>query len=234
MSLHSSLARLAKGVEMAKEFWNELLTQASWEKLVELSRKYDFILIGGWAAYLWTKAHKSKDIDIVVDQTTLSQLKRDFPLLKNDRLRKYEIKFEKFDVDVYLAHYSKLAIPPEELKNYSSKVEGIRTVRPEALLVLKQAAEIERRWSAKGVKDSIDIVTVMFYAELDWKAYSQLLEKYGKESFVAELASVVQRFDEKNIRYLGVGFKQFKDWKKKVLDELKMLDKFSGEGSRSE
>ena len=42
------------------EFWNSLLTQKSWELLQKLSKeKFRFILIGGWAAYLWTKQHKS-------------------------------------------------------------------------------------------------------------------------------------------------------------------------------
>jgi hypothetical protein len=35
------------GVNM--EFWNEVLTKASWEKLIQLSKEIDFILIGGWA-----------------------------------------------------------------------------------------------------------------------------------------------------------------------------------------
>lgn len=208
---------------MAKEFWNELLTQASWEKLFELSKKYDFILIGGWAAYLWTKAHKSKDIDVVVSQATLNEFKHDFQLFKNERLKKYEVKFEKFDLDVYVEHYSRLAIPPEELKNYLASVEGISTVRPEALLVLKQAAEIDRRGSAKGVKDAIDILAMLLYAEIDWKLYALLLARHGKNGFAAELEAVVKNFDEKNITYLGVGFKQFKDWKKEILQTLGSL-----------
>ena len=46
---------------MNKEFWSEVVTRASWEKMQELSKNYDFIVIGGWSAYLWTKMHKSKD-----------------------------------------------------------------------------------------------------------------------------------------------------------------------------
>lgn len=33
------------------EFWSDTVTRASWEKLADFSRRFDFILIGGWAAY---------------------------------------------------------------------------------------------------------------------------------------------------------------------------------------
>ena len=49
------------------EFWNSTLTEKSWKILLQLKeKKFDFIVIGGWAAYLWTSLHKSKDIDIAV------------------------------------------------------------------------------------------------------------------------------------------------------------------------
>jgi len=49
------------------EFWNNTLTEKSWKILQQLKKEnFDFVLIGGWAAYLWTKLHKSKDIDIVI------------------------------------------------------------------------------------------------------------------------------------------------------------------------
>jgi len=40
------------------EFWPELLTKASWERLVLLKKEFEVILIGGWAAYLHTGLHK--------------------------------------------------------------------------------------------------------------------------------------------------------------------------------
>ena len=48
------------------QFWNEVLTEKSWNVLKDLNReRFDFILIGGWAVYLWARSHKSKDIDII-------------------------------------------------------------------------------------------------------------------------------------------------------------------------
>ena len=40
------------------EFWNSLLTEKSWNLLIEIKKKYDFILIGGWAVYLLTRQQK--------------------------------------------------------------------------------------------------------------------------------------------------------------------------------
>ena len=45
------------------EFYQDLITQKSFEALQNLKREFDFILIGGWAVFLYTKDLKSKDID---------------------------------------------------------------------------------------------------------------------------------------------------------------------------
>ena len=81
-----------EGEDAVTEFWNEMMTQASWEKLQELSDEFEFVLIGGWAAYLWCGMHKSKDIDIIVDYETLPKIQERYPLTKNDRLKKYRLR----------------------------------------------------------------------------------------------------------------------------------------------
>src|SRR3989304_5263640 len=43
-------------------YYHELVTQKSWEELQKLKKLVDFVLIGGWATYLYTKGLKSKDI----------------------------------------------------------------------------------------------------------------------------------------------------------------------------
>jgi len=206
------------------EFWSELLTKASWEKLIELSKEIDLTVIGGWAAYLWTGLHKSKDIDILVDYDTLIKLQKEYKLEKNDRLKKYEIKFDKFDIDIYLPGYSKLAIPVGDIiKKYPTKVRGIATVSPEILLILKQGAEIERRNTIKGKKDSIDILTLLIHAPIDLKEYKEILSKYEKENYIEELANVIKNFDDRDLQYLGIDFMKFKRWKKDILEKLKRI-----------
>ncbi|UCE38086.1 MAG: hypothetical protein JSW00_02265 [Thermoplasmata archaeon] len=199
------------------------MTKASWKKLQELTNEFEFILIGGWAIFIWTKKHKSKDIDIVVDYEILSEIQERYPLTKNNRLKKYEVKFDEFDIDIYLPYYSKLAIPIEDLKELSVKVQGIRTVALEALLILKQAAEIERRNSVKGQKDSIDILTILIHGGIDLNKYNEMLVKYDLGNYVNELIFVIQSFDKKNLRYIDLNLKKFADWKKGYIKKLRKL-----------
>lgn len=200
------------------EYWNENLTRASWKKLQELSQEYDFILIGGWAAYLWTKENKSKVIDIIVDFKTLERLRQDYSLSKNEDLKKYEVKTNGFDIDIYVPHYSDLVLPLSDLE--TTKIQGIKTLAIEELLILKQDAEIDRRGSIKGKKDQVDILTILLYADVDLERYEKLLRKHDLESFKKELRKVINNFDDKDIKYLDLGFKEFKDWKKKFLKKL--------------
>ncbi|PIN72876.1 hypothetical protein COV22_02060, partial [Candidatus Woesearchaeota archaeon CG10_big_fil_rev_8_21_14_0_10_47_5] len=167
------------------EFWNSALTEKSWNALVQLrQKKFDFIVIGGWAAYLWTRLHKSKDVDIVIKNfEDLAILKRGYDLVKNDHLKKYEIKVEEIDIDIYVPYFSELTIPADELINHAAVVQGFEVVKPEALLILKQGAELDRERSVKGGKDRIDIMTLILYADIDFDEYFKLLKKYKLEFF---------------------------------------------------
>ncbi len=207
---------------MKKEFWHESLTEESWKKLQELSKETDLIVIGGWSVWLWTKQHKSKDIDIIVGFGELAKLKEKYVLEKNDRLKKYEIKMQGFDVDIYVPFYSKLALPTEELAKEKVKIEGISTITCEALLVLKQGAEIERRGTVKGQKDIIDILTILAYAPIDFRKYFELLKKHKKEGFAKELATEIAQFNPVDSeRYLGLRFLEFNKKKKELLEKIK-------------
>lgn len=205
------------------EFWNELITEKSWEKLQELAKEFDLVVIGGWAVYLWAKQHKSKDIDVIVDLATLQKLKSRFQVEKNNRLKKYEVKFGQFDADIYAAHHSQLELPVEELlARYIAQVEGIKTITPEALLILKQGAELNRKHSVKGKKDAIDIVSLLIYS-VDLQEYLKILKRHKKMQWLQELQRVLTEFDNKDCSYVGKNFKQFSDWKKKMLNEIRKI-----------
>lgn len=207
------------------EFWSELLTKASWEKLLELARnrELNFITIGGWAAYLWTGMHKSKDIDILVDHDTLLRLRSTYAVEKNNRLKKYEIKLDKFDIYIYLPGYSRLALPVEEIINATASVKGIKVPKPEVLLILKQGAEIERRGTVKGKKDAIDVLTLLIHADIDMRKYRTLLDKHNMEGYIDQLITVIQRFSDEDIPHLNIDFTTYKKWKKEMLARLKAL-----------
>ena len=207
---------------MAKEFWHESLTEESWKKLQELSKEYSLTVIGGWSVWLWTKQHKSRDIDIIVDFKGLAELKERYVLEKNERLKKYEIKLHGFDVDIYVPFYSKLALPIEGLLKEKVKIDGINTVSAQALLALKQGAEIERRNTVKGQKDRIDILALLFYAPISLQKYFALLKQFKKDEFAKELAAEIALFNPKDSeRYLGIKFGDFAKKKKKLLEQIK-------------
>ncbi len=202
------------------EFWNSLLTEKSWKILQELNKKYRFIVIGGWAIYLWAKQQKSKDVDIVVEINELQKLKQE-NLIKNDRLKKYEIKLEEIDVDIYVEHFSELAIPVSDLKKYSSKVEGFSVVLPEALLILKQKAEIYREYSVKGEKDRIDIMSILLFTKFDFKRYQDVLTRHKLEHYLDRLIKLIREFSDYG--RFGLTPREFKLRKKRIVEELKKV-----------
>lgn len=187
------------------EFWNSAVTEKSWKILTELKKEpIDFIVIGGWAAYLLSNLHKSKDIDIViVNHSDLMRLKEKYVLKKNAHLRKYEIEFGEIDVDIYVPHYSQLAIPTEELVKYTRVITAFRVVAPEALLILKQGAEFDRQSSIKGGKDRVDIMCILLYADFDFKKYFSIAKKYSLSKYPTRLKEIINSFHDYNMLNLN-------------------------------
>src|SRR3989338_5965325 len=196
------------------EFWNSLLTEKSWKIMQSLKKeKFRFIIIGGWAAYLWTKQHKSRDIDVIIpDWKDLEILKEKFTLIKNSRLNKYEVKFNELDLDIYMPYYSKLAIPLEDTIGETTKIEGFEVVLPEILLILKQGAEHDRKDSVKGQKDRIDIMTLLCYARIDFNKYRKLLAKYKLEKYRQRLKEIITTF--RDVKHLNLNLVEFTKLKK--------------------
>ncbi len=203
------------------EFWNSELTEKSRNLLKEIQKKpFRFIVIGGWAAYLWTKTHKSKDIDIIIpDFKDLNYLKDNYDLIKNDNLKKYEIKFGEIDLDIYIPYYSKLTLPLEDIKDETTKIENMEVVNPEILLILKQGAEIDREKSAKGLKDRIDIMTLILFSEINFEKYFKKLKKHDLVHLSLRLEKIITNFKE--IKYLELNSHEFKLKKQKILQDLK-------------
>jgi hypothetical protein len=185
------------------EFWHDLLIEKSWAVLLELRKRYEFILLGGWAVYLYTKALKSKDIDIIVDYNTLGLMGRELPLKKNERLRKYELLISDVEVDVYVPYFSNLGIPVEDVAANIRVLEGFKVPTPEVLLILKQAAEVERAGSVKGLKDRIDILALLIYSEIDFNTYLSLVNKYSLSSYRERLKNLVETAD-REFKELGI------------------------------
>src|SRR3989338_9123965 len=157
------------------EYYHNLVTDKSFQILQDFKRRYDFILIGGWAVYLFAKNLKSKDIDCIVDHSALQKIRVAHTLVKNERLQKYEIHIEEIDVDIYVRHYSDLGIPIEAIEKHTVEREGFTLPCPEILLLLKQKAYADRVGTPKGEKDRIDIVSILSrVTPLDFSFYKRM------------------------------------------------------------
>ncbi len=212
-------SRFSKSHGAKMEYWNTIVTEKSWNVLQRIKNEIDFILIGGWAIYLWAKSHKSKDIDIVVDYKELEKLKLNYNLNKNDILKKYEIKIEDIDIDIYLPFYSKLLLLGN-IKNYVTKVESFRVAKPEVLLILKQSAEIDRSNTEKGMKDRIDIMDLLLKCDINFAEYKRFLEKEKLVNFKKKLIEIVSKFNE--LKYLDLSPRQFKLKKEEIIKSIKL------------
>lgn len=200
------------------EYWHNIITEKSFALLKELTRHYDFILIGGWAVFLWTQALKSKDIDIVLSFEELGRLRKTLSVSKNARLKKYEAKKEDIDIDIYLPYYSNPGLPAEEIEKFTLLREGFRIPQPEVLLILKQKAYFERKQSVRGRKDEIDIFSLLLLPDFDWQKYQVILKQYKMEGFADGLKELLQETFE--VKELNLSRHKLAKLKKEVLKKL--------------
>lgn len=196
------------------DYYHDLITEKSWEALQKIKRHYDFVLIGGWAVYLYTHGLKSRDIDFMCDYKTLEKLRQDYEVIKNDRLKKYEIHWGEFDIDIYTPFFSNLPIPTEDLMTMTMSQEGFAILKKEALLILKQKAHEDRKMSAKGEKDKIDILAIL-KSGLDIKAYQKLLKKYHLPMPQEELTTLLK--ETREVPELDLNAHQFARLKREVM-----------------
>lgn len=200
------------------QFYHNLITEKSFQFLLEMKKIYKFILIGGWAVFLYTRSLKSKDIDIIIDYDELGKIKERFALHKNERLKKYEIKPGEFDVDIYLPHYSELGIDIEKIKESAVAREGFVVPQLEILFMLKLYAWRNRRGSVKGQKDELDLFTLAFLPEFDWRAYLDLVKEFSfgehHKNFTALLKSV------KDVKELNINEQKMSKLRKNILNQL--------------
>lgn len=200
------------------DFYQQYITDESFSLLINLRKKYRFILIGGWAVYFYTNALKSKDIDIIIDFSELEKMKTDFQIEKNERLKKYQIKLEEIDIDIYLPHYSNLGLPVEDIINNTTDVNGFTLLKAEILLITKLTAYINRKNSVKGQKDFIDIVSLLLLDNFNFSRLKSILKEKQLSKYKSTLVKVVKEIKE--IPELKLNRHAFSKKKKGILVNL--------------
>lgn len=184
--------------------------ERSWRVLGELQGLADFVLIGGWGVYLWTRKLKSRDVDLYIDQESFYKLQsellqRSYALKRNVRLMKFEALIGDVEVDIYTPFMSNLAVPCSDVINQKlySIIEHFKVAIPEILLLLKAQAAQQRWHAEKGVKDRIDIISLLKFADMKHDLLKKMLREYDKQH---TLSNVIKRvISESRIEYRLLG-----------------------------
>ena len=201
------------------EYYHSLITEKSWQELLNLKKAVDFVLIGGWAVYFYTKALKSKDIDIIVDFDQLPIIEKYYRLNKNERLSKYQAVKEEIEIDIYLPHFSQIGIPVEELINKTTQVEGFKALDVNYLLALKICTLADRGRTPKGRKDFLDLISLALSGKGDLAEVQKIIEKF----YLSQALKVFQEFlqETTEVEELNLNSHQFSKLKKAIISGLK-------------
>ena len=92
-------------------------------------------------------------------------------------------------------------------------------MNPEALLVLKQAVEISRGNTEKGMKDRIDIMDMLLKCQIDFAEYRKILEKEKLTNFKDRLIGIVSKFNE--LKYINLTPRKLKLKKGEIVKNLR-------------
>ena len=196
--------------------WRDEVVERSWRVLGDLKGFADFVLIGGWGVYLWTRKLKSRIIDVYIDQENFYKLQSEltqkgYALKRNARLRKFEALIGDVEVDIYTPFVSRLVIPCLDVfdRKLYSVIEGFKVAIPEVLLSLKAQAAKDRWHAEKGLKDRVDIISFLQFADVKRDVLEQMLMEYDTKQ---TLRDVIKRtISESRIEYRFLGLTYEKD-----------------------
>ena len=163
-------------INMTRQFWNEEQTQNSRNLLNRLSKEMDFVLIGGWAVFMYAKQQMSLDVDIALAYDRLEYFRRyGIEDYKNVRI-KYSI-IDGTYVDLFVEDFSDKDMPfPVKtiLDNYLT-IEGIKVVDRELLLILKLWRYF-RADQQKIRKDMLDVIALLLYGDINLSRFKELVD----------------------------------------------------------
>jgi len=207
------------------ELWNDLVTEKSKELLFQLKETTNFVLIGGWAVWLYSQALKSKDIDIYINFDDFFKMQNFFinkglSINLNPKLDKYEVKVEDIDIDIYTPHHCNLIIPCKDVfeKRSIKSIEGFKVVIPEALLIMKIEAEEKRHGTIKGFKDRIDILSLLYKANINKALLKNLAKIYNLD--LRKLIEIIKQ-SSKEYAYLSQELEDLRKLKKLKIELIK-------------
>jgi hypothetical protein len=217
---------------MNMELWNEKAIEKSERILNELKKISDFVLVGGWAVYFWTKTIKSIDIDIYMNFEDFYKIQsilieKGIFINFNPKLKKYSTKIEEVDVDIYTPDQSGLIIPCKDVfrNKWFEIIERFKVLKAEPLMLLKLDAEKERPNTIKGFKDRCDIIALVTRLDLDMKFLDDLFKKYNAFILKKRLIKIVKNSSEeyKYALQKEISPSKLKKLKKEIISKISLI-----------
>jgi len=126
------------------------------------------VYIGGIAVYLHAInqpstveiAEFTHDADFYISLTDMSDLRDIEEVVPNRRLSKHQMIKKGFEFDIYTERQSSLIVPYDAVAASAVGFGTIRAASLEHLIVLKLEAFADRKGSAKGDKDAMDLLRI--------------------------------------------------------------------------
>jgi len=134
------------------------------------------------------------------------------------RYQDLEILKEEVEIDIYVPFYSNPGIPAEEIKKFTTKIEGFEVPEKEMLTLLKQKALLNRQDSVKGRKDLADLVSLFKSADFNWRKYDNLVKEFQLKKEAEDVALIIKKTVK--IEEIDLNVHQMARLKKKILPEM--------------
>ncbi|MEM3208947.1 MAG: hypothetical protein QXE33_03440 [Candidatus Micrarchaeaceae archaeon] len=163
---------------MPRQFWNEEQVKRSRELLNAIAGAVDFVLIGGWAVFMYTRQQMSLDLDIAIGYESLEYFRK----YGIKDYKNISIKYSVIDgtyVDLFIEDFSdrELPFPVRVILNNYTTIEGIKVVNKELLLLLKLWGYL-RADQQKIRKDILDVLALLLYGDIDLEKFKNYIEEY--------------------------------------------------------
>jgi len=115
------------------------------------------------------------------------------------------------EVDIYTPFVSRLVIPCLDVfdRKLYSVIEGFKVAIPEVLLLLKTQAAQDRWHAEKGLKDRVDIISLLKFADVKRDVLEQMLREYDTQNTLRD--AIKRTISESRIEYRFLGLAYEKD-----------------------
>jgi pyrroloquinoline quinone (PQQ) biosynthesis protein C len=124
---------------------------------------------------------------------------------------RFEALVSDVEVDIYTPFVSKLVVSCLDVfdRKLYSVIEGFKVAIPEVLLLLKAHAARDRWHAEKGLKDRVDIISLLKFADVKRDVLEQMLREYDTQHTLRD--AIKRAISESRIEYRFLGLAYEKD-----------------------